>query len=211
MKTAHVLTTAYHPQTNGLTERFNKTLCETINKYVLQYEKSEWDQFVPAALFAYRTKIQSSTKFTPFFLLYGRNEETPLSRKTDPEKEDDEWNLEEHVDLITGRLHHVHMTAKQNINKAQADQKDRYDKKIKPVQFKIGEQVLLRESHHENVHGDKFREKWAGPYEIFQVWKHGVYKLREQDSARVLRTPINGNRLKKYYDRPAWEPLIWMN
>ena len=211
MKTAHVLTTAYHPQTNGLTERFNKTLCETLNKFVLQHEKSEWDQFVPAALFAYRTKIQSSTKFTPFFLLYGRNEETPLSRKTNPEEDDLEWNLEEHVNLITERLHHVHMTAKQNINKAQTDQKNRYDKKIKPVQFKIGEQVLLRESHHENVHGDKFREKWSGPYEIFQTWKHGVYKLREKDSARVLRTPINGNRLKKYFDRLAWEPQIWIN
>ncbi|CAJ0846997.1 1853_t:CDS:2, partial [Entrophospora sp. SA101] len=120
MKTAHVLTTAYHPQTNGLTERFNKTLCETLAKYVIQNENLEWDQF-------------------------------------------------------------------------------------------IGEQVLLRESHHENVHGDKFREKWSGPYLIHQVWKNGVYKLRETETTRILRTPINGNRLKKYYDRPAWEPTIWIN
>jgi Integrase zinc binding domain len=211
MKTAHVLTTAYHPQTNGLTERFNKTLCETLAKYVIQNDNLEWDQFVPSALFAYRTKIQKSTKFSPFFLLYGRNEETPLTRKSNPEENDFEWDLEEHIKLITERLHHVHMTAKQNINKAQTDQKNRYDKKIKPVQFKIGEQVLLRESHHENVHGDKFREKWSGPFLIHQVWKNGVYKLRETETTRILRTPINGNRLKKYFDRPAWEPTIWIN
>ena len=211
MKTAHVLTTAYHPQTNGLTERFNKTLCETLAKYVIQNNKVEWDQMVPAALFAYRTKIQKSTKFSPFFLLYGRNEETPLTRKSHPEENDFEWDLEEHVKLITERLHHVHMIAKQNINKAQIDQKERYDKKVKPIQFKIGEQVLLRESHHENVHGDKFREKWSGPYFVHQVWKNGVYKLRETESTRILRPPINGNRLKKYHDRPAWEPSIWIN
>jgi len=208
MKTSHVLTTAYHPQTNGLTERFNKTLCEMLNKFVQQHEGSEWDEFIQSALFAYRTKIQKSTKFTPFFLLYGRNEETPLTRKTNPDEDDLEWFVEEHVNLITERLHNTHLTAKQNINKAQASQKDRYDKNIKPVQFKIGEQVLLRESYHENVHGDKFREKWSGPYEIFQVWKHGVYKIKERDSPRVLKTPINGNRLKKYYNRPAWEPSI---
>ena len=210
MKTAHVLTTAYHPQTNGLTERFNKTLCETLAKYVIQNDNLEWDQFIPSALFAYRTKIQKSTKFSPFFLLYGRNEETPLTRKSNPEENDFEWDLEEHIKLITERLHHVHMTAKQNINKAQTDQKDRYDKKIKLVQFKI-EQVLLWESHHENVHGDKFREKWSGPFLIHQVWKNGVYKLRETETTRILRTPINGNRLKKYFDRLAWEPTIWIN
>lgn len=211
MKMTHVLTTAYHPQTNGLTERFNKTLCETIAKYAIENENSEWDQFVPSALFAYRTKIQKSTKFSPFFLLYGRNEETPLTRKSNPEEDDFEWDLDEHIKLITERLHHVHMTAKQNINKAQTDQKNRYDKKIKPVQFKIGEQVMLRESHHENVHGDKFRETWSGPYLIHQVWKNGVYKLRETGTTRTLRPPINGNRLKRYYDRPAWEPTILIN
>ena len=147
-----------------------------LNKFVQQHEGSEWDEFIQSALFAYRTNIQKSTKFTPFFLLYGRNEETPLTRKTNPEEDDLEWFVDEHVNLITERLHNTHLTAKQNINKAQQSQKDRYDKNIKPVQFKIGEQVLLRESHHENVHGDKFREKWSGPYEIFQVWKHGVYK-----------------------------------
>ncbi|CAH1768059.1 2693_t:CDS:2, partial [Entrophospora sp. SA101] len=120
MKTAHILT-----------ERFNKTLCETLAKYVIQNGNFEWDQFVPSALFAYQTKIQKSTKLSPFFLLYGRNEETPLTRKSNPEEDDFEWDLEEHIKLITKWLYHMHMIAKQNINKAQTDQKDRYDKKIK--------------------------------------------------------------------------------
>ncbi|CAH1768949.1 297_t:CDS:1, partial [Entrophospora sp. SA101] len=98
--------------------------------------------------------------------------------------------------------------AKENINKAQEDQKARYDRKVKPKQYQIGEQVLLRESAHENVHGDKFREKWLGPYLIHQVWKSGSYKLREIESQRILRTPINGDRLKKYWARPAWVPEI---
>nr|CAG8612716.1 8966_t:CDS:1 [Entrophospora candida] len=207
MEINHVLTTSYHPQTNGLTERFNKTLCETIAKFVIQH-KGEWDQYISSALLAYRTKTQKSTKFTPFFLVYGRQAQTPLTQKFGMEDNDLEYDLEDHVDLITERLHHVQGIAKENINKAQEDQKARYDKKVKPKQYQIGEQVLLRESAHENVHGDKFREKWSGPYLIHQVWKSGSYKLREIESQRILRTPINGDRLKKYWARPAWVPEV---
>ena len=207
MKIKHVLTTSYHPQTNGLTERLNKTLCETITKFVIQHEDG-WDQYISSALFAYRTKVQKSTKFTPFFLLYGRQAETPLTQKFGMEDSELEHDLEDHISLITDRLQHVQNIARENINRAQEGQKARYDKKVKPKLYQMGEQVLLRESAHENVHGDKFRPKWSGPYIIHQVWNNGSYKLRETNSPRILRTPINGDRLKKYYERPAWNPQI---
>ena len=54
MTIRHRLSSAYHPQTNGLTERFNKTLCNTLAKYVSDYGDT-WDTFLNAALFAYRT------------------------------------------------------------------------------------------------------------------------------------------------------------
>ena len=182
-------------------------MCETIAKFVIQH-KGEWDQYVSSALLAYRTKEQKSTKFTPFFLLYGRQAATPLTQKFGMEDNELEQDLEDHISLITDRLHHVQNIAKENINRAQESQKIRYDKKVKPRLYQVGEQVLLRESAQENVHGDKFRSKWSGPYLIHQVWKNGSYKLRDTDSPRVLRTPINGDRLKKYWDRPAWNPQI---
>jgi hypothetical protein len=65
----HKFSTSYHPQTNGLVERFNKTLCEALAK--LSNDKN-WDERIPSVLFAYRNKIQSSTKAKPFYLVYGR-------------------------------------------------------------------------------------------------------------------------------------------
>src|SRR2546421_2877010 len=65
----HNLSTSYHPQTNGLVERFNKTLCESLAK--LQEDK-QWDDKIPSVLFAYRNKTHSSTKTKPFYLVYGR-------------------------------------------------------------------------------------------------------------------------------------------
>ncbi|GFN79145.1 gypsy retrotransposon integrase 1 [Plakobranchus ocellatus] len=67
----HFVSTPYHLQTNGIVERFHSTLKSMIRK--LSHESpSEWCRFVPAALFAYRGQVHSSTGFSPFFLLFGR-------------------------------------------------------------------------------------------------------------------------------------------
>ncbi|CAG8849486.1 45670_t:CDS:2, partial [Gigaspora margarita] len=69
MTTHHHLATIYHPQTNGLTERFNKTLCSMLTKLVDDY-KSTWDTLLPLALFAYHTLQNHTTKLDPFYLIY---------------------------------------------------------------------------------------------------------------------------------------------
>ena len=63
--TAHRVTSAYHPQSNGLTERFNQTLQQALVKVVNQ-DQTDWDEYLPAILFAYRTSVQKATKLTPF-------------------------------------------------------------------------------------------------------------------------------------------------
>ncbi|GFV58069.1 hypothetical protein TNCV_2108971 [Trichonephila clavipes] len=73
----HRFTTAYHPQTNGLTERFNKTLADMLSMYV-DVEQKNWDEILPFVTFAYNTAKEETTGFTPFYLLHGREAETTL-------------------------------------------------------------------------------------------------------------------------------------
>ena len=77
MEIKHKLASAYHPQTNGLTERFNHTLCTTLAKYASD-QPENWDAYIPAALFAYRTIPQATTKYEPFQLVYGRKAKLPI-------------------------------------------------------------------------------------------------------------------------------------
>ena len=65
------ISTAYHPQTNGLVERYNQTLQHSLVKLVNE-QQNDWDDFLDGLLFAYRTSVQKSTKVTPFELMYGR-------------------------------------------------------------------------------------------------------------------------------------------
>ena len=70
-------TTAYHPQTNGLVERFNGTLMRSLRKLADERE-DEWDEYINEVSFAYRTSVQETTRKDPFFLLYGRNARLPV-------------------------------------------------------------------------------------------------------------------------------------
>ena len=69
--TQHRIATAYHPQTNGLIERFNQTLQSALLKVVNDIQ-SDWDYHLPAIRFAYRTSIQKATKFSSFELMLCR-------------------------------------------------------------------------------------------------------------------------------------------
>ena len=71
-------TTAYHPQTDGLVERFHRTLTDVLAKRV-QHSGKDWDEQLPYVLFAYRSSVQMSTQESPFYLLYGRDPRLPAA------------------------------------------------------------------------------------------------------------------------------------
>ena len=70
-KTEHRVSSAYHPQTNGLVERINQTLQRSLLKLVNK-EQNDWDEYIDVVLFAYRTSCQKCTKKTHFEVFYCR-------------------------------------------------------------------------------------------------------------------------------------------
>ncbi|MCP3681087.1 MAG: transposase family protein, partial [bacterium] len=72
-----ISTSSYHPETNGLVERFNRTLCNMLSMYVTK-QQNDWDLWLPYCLFAYNTAKQDSTQESPYFLLYGRDPRLPV-------------------------------------------------------------------------------------------------------------------------------------
>ena len=75
-------TSGYHPQTDGLVEKFNSTLQAMIAKSG-DVNGMEWDKRLPLLLLAYRSVVQDSTKESPFFLLYGRDPRLPSGADLD--------------------------------------------------------------------------------------------------------------------------------
>ena len=83
-----VNTSSYHPQTDGLVERFNSTLCQSLSMYVARNQK-DWDDFIPLILFAHRTSISEAIGDSPFYCLYGREPRLPVDVKFLPPAADD--------------------------------------------------------------------------------------------------------------------------
>src|SRR6266542_5447966 len=172
-KIKHNLSTPYHPKTNELVERFNKTLCESLAK--LNEERENWDEYILSTLFAYRTKINKSTQFTPFYLTYRREAILPFD-----EDNKTEITLEERVKEISTKFTQTKKKALENIEKSQGNQKKYHDRKIKrKLNLNIEDKVLLYDAAKAKQWSGKLEEKWKGPYFIHDKLLNESYKLKD--------------------------------
>ena len=72
----HILITSYHPQFNGKCERVNQSIKSMLNK-TIQENESTWELVLPKCVFAYNSSKQSTTRYSPFYLMYWRNPVLP--------------------------------------------------------------------------------------------------------------------------------------
>ena len=156
------LTTPYHPQANGLDERFNQTLQNMLVKFV-HSKKSAWSSYLDTCVFAYNTSRHESTRFTPFELMFGRRATLPIDiafRKALAEEAAMEFLQQEEPDmeaLAENRIMRLE-EAKQNIVEAQKKQKEVYDQKhANPERYKVGQLVLKKDHTRKKRKGESLK------------------------------------------------------
>ena len=130
----HQLTTAYHPQANGLAERCNQTSVNSLAKFA-QDKRETWDENVGEVVYSYNTAVQESTKHTPFESMFGWMAILPVDinavgnyNPDDMLKQFDEAKKPDEEDSKAKRQK-MEEIVKANIEKAQMKQKLHYDRK----------------------------------------------------------------------------------
>ena len=144
LKIQAVRTSPYHPQCDGLVERFNQILKMMLKKFVTK-EGKDWDKLLPYVLFAYREVPQASTGFSPFELIYGRKVRGPMAvlREAWESGKSQDVSVVAHVVQIREQLQQMTDLVEQNMEKAQANQKKWYDRNARSRKFEPGDQVLV--------------------------------------------------------------------
>jgi hypothetical protein len=199
------MSTAYHPQTDGQTERANRTLEEMMRPYV-NFNQKDWDVHLVAAELAFNNSKHASTGFTPFYLNNGREVSVPLDLALEEARTIRQPNA---ADRIT-RLHRDLELAKEHLLKAQQRQAHHADRHRREVIFKVGDEVLLSTAHLKMIgNGDraaKFAYKYIGPFKIKRVVNNNAYEL-ELPPQLEIHPVLNISRLKAYHDGRLAFPL----
>jgi hypothetical protein len=129
---------AYHPQTDGQTDRVNQILKDMLQASVLNYP-DKWDKCLPLAEFSYNNSYQKSLKMAPFEALYGRCCRTPVNWTKPGERIIFGPDLVTEVDEI---VHHIQT----NLKATKAQQESHVNKQRRPLEFKAGDRMYLRVS-----------------------------------------------------------------
>lgn len=197
--TIHSTTTAYHPQTNGLTERLNRTLLDMLAMYT-DANQTNWDKVLPFITFAYNTSIQATTNFSPFFLLFGREASVTLDTIL-PYRSDATEN--QTLSEMASYAEECRQIARLRTINSQAEQKRRYDSRHQPNRFNPGDLVWLWIPQRQVGLSEKLLYKYDGPYRVISQTSPVNYVIEALevpvDHRHRYRDTVHVARLKKYY------------
>ncbi|KAM7284556.1 hypothetical protein ISCGN_001650 [Ixodes scapularis] len=200
--TSHRRTTAYHPQTNGLTERLNKTIADMISMYV-DVEHKTWDEVLPYVTFAYNTAVQETTGFTPFQLVHGRKVTTMLDAMLPHEPSDNE---SDDAQVVAQRAEEVRQLARLLIQDQQRVDAGRYNLRRRDVHFQPGDRVWVWTPIRRRGLSEKLLKRYFGPYKVLRRLGELNYEVMPDGTRTSSRRPprpevVHVVRLKPYYAR----------
>nr|CAH66120.1 OSIGBa0146N20.5 [Oryza sativa] len=193
--------TAYHPQTDGQTERVNQILEDMLRACVLDFGGS-WDKNLPYAEFSYNNSYQASLQMSPNEALYGRKCRTPLLWDQTGERQvfgtDILREAEEKVKIIQERL-----------RVAQSRQKSYADNRRRDLTFEEGDYVYLRVTPLRGVHRfqtkGKLAPRFVGPFKIVSRRGEVAYQLELPQSMAGIHDVFHVSQLKKCLRVPTEE------
>lgn len=201
----HLRTSAYHPRTNGLCERFNGEFGLALTR-ACKGATHHWDRYLEQTLFGMRVRQHSTTGHSPFYLVYGvqptlpGDDTTPFVLKESDPRDAAEIRAQLFESLGADRNAAVERTRAQGIRA-----KEYYDKNVRVDPLRVGDWVLM-----ENLARKKFELKWIGPYQVTRVTPLGTYQLRSP-AGQTKEDLVHRMRLRRCRVDPANPPRSFWN
>ncbi|KAJ1036990.1 hypothetical protein NDA10_000621 [Ustilago hordei] len=179
MGVKHSLSMAYHPQTDGQTERVNQVIEQYLRMYC-NYEQNDWADLLDTAAFVYNNMVHNSIGVSPFFACYGWN---PKAHPDIPQRlgVNDPGRFEY---LMDGKEHCKYL--QEQIREAQWRSVDQYNRKHKDIEFKVGDMVYINHRNWKTWRPTpKLDTQFAGPYPVQERVGRRAYRITLPANLRV--------------------------
>ena len=191
--------TAFHPQTDGQSERTIQTLEDMLRSCVLDF-KGNWDQKLSLIEFSYNNSYHSSIGMAPFEVLYGRKCRSPIHWQEIGQKQ------LQTTDFIRKTSEDI-KKIKQRLDVAFSRQKSYADKRRRPLEFQIGDAVFIKIAPMKGVmrfgKKGKLSPRYTGPFEILERVGKVAYKLALPPELASMHNVFHVSMLKKYVPDPS--------
>ena len=212
-----LFSTAYHPQTDGQSERTIQVLEDMLRACVLDFRGS-WEDHLPLVEFAYNNSYQSSIEMAPYEALYGRPCRSPVcwSELGETTLIGPELVAEtaENMGLIRKRLKAAQQLTtekvkviRQRLLTAQSRQKSYADRRRRPLSFDVGDHVFLKISPRRGLtrfgRGGKLSPRYIGPFDIIEKIGEVAYRLALPPRLSGIHDVFHVSMLKKYEPDPS--------
>jgi hypothetical protein len=173
----------------GMVERFNRTLTDMIHSFV-NNNRTNWDEHINLLLAAHRSTQHPATRFTPNYLMLGREINLPLQIVCPLPAQENRKPVNEYTYNFQQRLEEAYHTARQHLMATAERQKNDYDTRLTKHTYKTGDLVYK----FDNTIHQKCKSPWTGSHLITKVLSAVTFEIRHRSRTEI----IHYDRLKPY-------------
>lgn len=190
-----ILSTAYSPQTQGFVKKINDVLCNSIKNYIDNNNQHRWSYYLPYITLSYNATPQTSTKYSPFYLMHGFEPYFPIDNKIISN------NLPYDIKKSLIELNEIRNKIPLTIKNIQNKQIKYHDKSHRMITFNPGDLVLIKFPFNEVGKSPKLASKYRGPFKIIKKINDLNYQVQLELNNKITIDVIHIRRMKPYIHR----------